>query len=42
MPEEFRKKDTIEAYKNFYINDKIAIKGLDWKKIPNKKPLWVC
>jgi hypothetical protein len=42
MPEEFRKENTIEAYKNFYINDKIAIKGLDWKKIPDKKPLWVC
>ncbi len=42
MPEEFRKSDVIEGYRNFYINDKIAVKGLGWKKIPDKKPLWIC
>jgi len=41
MPDEFRVGSTIEAYRNFYVNDKIKIKGLDWKKQPNKKPLWV-
>jgi len=40
MPEEFKKENTIEAYKNFYINDKIKIKKLDWKKL-NNKPEWV-
>jgi hypothetical protein len=40
MPEEFRKEDTIEAYKNFYINDKVKVKKLDWKKL-NNKPKWV-
>lgn len=39
MPEEYRMGDTIEAYKNFYIKDKIAIKKLDWKKL-NNKPSW--
>ena len=38
MPEEFRVEDTIESYKNFYINDKVKVKQLDWKKIPSRKP----
>ena len=29
--EEFKKENTIEAYKNFYINDKIKVKKLAWK-----------
>lgn len=41
MPDEFKMSDTIGSYRNFYINDKIKVKGLDWKKIPNKKPLWI-
>jgi hypothetical protein len=41
MPEEFRVEDTIESYKNFYINDKVKVKQLDWKKIPSRKPTWV-
>lgn len=39
MPDEFKMENTIEAYKNFYINDKIKIKKLDWKKL-NNKPEW--
>jgi len=39
MPDQYKLKDTIEAYKNFYINDKIAIKKLDWKKL-NNRPEW--
>jgi hypothetical protein len=41
MPEEFRVEDTIESYKNFYTNDKVKVKKLDWKKIPSRKPNWV-
>ena len=41
MPEEFRVEDTIESYKNFYINDKVKVKQLDWKKIPSRKPNWI-
>ena len=41
MPEEFRVEDTIESYKNFYINDKVKVKQLDWKKIPSRKPTWI-
>jgi len=41
MPDEFKVGGTIESYRNFYVNDKIKIKGLDWKKIPNKKPEWI-
>jgi len=40
MPEEFRKENTVEAYKNFYINDKVKVKKLDWKKL-NNKPEWM-
>ena len=39
MPDQYKLEDTIEAYKNFYINDKIAIKKLDWKKL-NNRPEW--
>ena len=41
MPEEFRVEDTIESYKNFYINDKVKVKQLSWKKIPSRKPNWI-
>jgi hypothetical protein len=41
MPEEFKINDAIGSYRNFYINDKIKIKKLDWKKNPKRKPNWV-
>jgi hypothetical protein len=40
MPDQFKVEDTIESYKNFYINDKMKVKHLDWKKIPSRKPDW--
>jgi len=40
MPNEYKKSNTIEAYKNFYIKDKVGIKKLGWNKL-NNKPLWV-
>lgn len=40
MPEEYKKDDTIEAYKTYYIQDKIKIKGLNWNKL-NNKPIWI-
>lgn len=40
MPEEYKLPDTIEAYKKFYIKDKIGVKGLSWKKL-NNKPSWI-
>ena len=40
MPDEFKLGDTIEAYKKFYIEDKVKVKKLDWKKLDNK-PGWV-
>jgi hypothetical protein len=40
MPEEYKLPDTIEAYKKFYIEDKIGVKGLSWKKL-NNKPSWI-
>jgi hypothetical protein len=39
MPEEFRKENTIKAYRKFYIEDKIGVKGLSWKKL-NNTPSW--
>jgi hypothetical protein len=41
MDENFKKDDTVKSYHNFYIKDKIKVKGLDWKKIPSRKPQWV-
>jgi hypothetical protein len=40
MPDIYQKQDTIEAYKTFYIEDKVKIKNLSWKKL-NNKPNWV-
>jgi hypothetical protein len=40
MPDEFKLGNSIESYKNFYINDKVKIKNLDWKKL-NNKPEWI-
>ncbi len=39
MPDEFKRKDTIEAYRIFYIEDKIKVKNLNWKK-QNIVPNW--
>jgi len=41
MPDEFKDQDTLAAYKKFYINDKVKIKKLDWKKNPERKPNWI-
>ena len=32
--------NTIEAYKRFYIEDKIAVKKLNWNKL-NNTPKWI-
>jgi len=40
MPEIYQKQDTIKAYKTFYIEDKVKVKNLSWKKL-NNKPNWV-
>lgn len=40
MPDEYKGKNTIEAYRNYYIEDKIKIKGLSYKKL-NNKPEWI-
>jgi len=40
MPDEYKKNDTITAYREFYIKDKIGVKGLGWKKMGNP-PEWI-
>jgi len=40
MPDEFKKENTIEAYKEYYIKDKVKIKKLNWNKL-NNMPDWV-
>jgi hypothetical protein len=40
MPDEYKKEDTIEAYRNFYIQDKIGIKQLNYNKL-NNTPKWI-
>ena len=40
MPDIYRGSDTIEAYRLFYIEDKVKIKNLSWNKLQNT-PSWV-
>jgi len=40
MPNEFKQSDTIQAYRMFYIEDKVKIKQLKWNKL-NNKPTWI-
>jgi len=40
MPDEYKKDDTIEAYREFYILDKLGIKNLGYKKL-NNTPKWI-
>lgn len=40
MPDEFKQVDTIQAYRTFYVEDKVKIKKLKWNKI-NNKPEWI-
>jgi hypothetical protein len=40
MPDEYKHDDTIEAYKTFYVEDKIKIKKLNWNKL-NNAPIWI-
>lgn len=32
MPEEYKLPNTVDAYRKFYVEDKIKVKGLKWKK----------
>jgi len=42
MPTDYILKDNVvESYRNFYIKNKIGVKNLGWRKIPNSKPKWV-
>lgn len=42
MPEDYiLQEGVVPSYKNFYIKDKVGVKGLGWNKIPSKKPNWV-
>ena len=40
MPDEYKSNNTIEAYRNFYIKDKIGIKKLNYNKL-NNIPKWI-
>lgn len=40
MGDNYKSNNTIESYRNFYIKDKVGIKGLGWKKL-NNKPNWI-
>jgi len=39
MPDEFKGPDTLEAYKRFYILDKLGVKQLNYNKL-NNQPEW--
>lgn len=39
MPDEYKNEDAVEAYRNYYIKDKIEQKGLGWRKV-SVKPEW--
>jgi hypothetical protein len=40
MPVEYKMEDTLAAYRNFYILDKIGVKKLNYNKL-NNKPEWI-
>jgi hypothetical protein len=40
MPNEYKHQDAVKAYREFYIKDKIAIKGLSYKRTKNT-PEWL-
>ena len=40
MPDQYKKDDAIEAYREFYILDKLGIKNLGYKKL-NNTPKWI-
>jgi hypothetical protein len=40
MPDEYKKNDTVEGYKTYYIEDKIKIKQLTYNKL-NNTPKWI-
>jgi len=39
MPDEYKMDDTLEAYKRFYILDKLGVKQLNYNKL-NNQPEW--
>lgn len=40
MPEVYKVNDVVASYRNFYISEKVLVKGLNWKKA-NRIPEWV-
>jgi hypothetical protein len=40
MPDEYKKNDTVEGYRTYYIEDKIKIKQLTYNKL-NNTPGWI-
>jgi hypothetical protein len=40
MPDQFKQQDTIQAYRTFYVQDKVKIKQLKWNKL-NNQPTWI-
>ena len=40
MPDVYKTNNAVESYRKFYIEDKVKIKGLNWKKL-NNTPTWV-
>ena len=40
MPDEYKQTDTIKAYRDFYIKDKLGIKKLNYNKL-NNTPEWI-
>ena len=40
MPDEYKTDDTIKAYRDFYIKDKLGIKKLNYNKL-NNTPKWI-
>jgi hypothetical protein len=40
MPDEFKQQNTVQAYRTFYIKDKVKVKQLKWNKL-NNQPTWI-
>lgn len=41
MPDQYKLNDAVSSYRNFYVKEKVETKGLEWKKVPSRKPSWV-
>lgn len=40
MPEQYKQEDAVQAYRDYYISEKLSLKGVTWTP-PSVKPNWI-